>query len=539
MSVVKNKKREQLPRDIDALIALLEDRDELLVKRDERIAALEHTLAVYARMLFSSSSEKRRLTGIAAGHPHQLALFMADLVADAERIAEATGVTGHVEVEPPPPARRTGKNSRRAKSFPDHLQVVETLFELSEDKLVCACGGELHLIGFEETRELERIEVTIVHRKKRAKYACRCCEEGVVTAAAPGRVIDKGRLGPGFLAHVIAERFQFHMPYHRLEKKYAGEGLTLSRSVLKRSVARCAELLEPLYLELGKEVIAEPVIFTDDTTVTLARLAEREGSRTARIWVYLDKLGRHFYDFTDSRSRAGPERILKDFSGFMHADALGNYDIFYQSGLVTEVACWAHARRKFKDAMASDPKLAEEALELIGELYQVEKAARSQGLDAEGLRALRQQHSVPVLERIHAWLGVTEALVLPKSPMAKAVRYALNQWDALKVYTTDGRLEIDNNAAERALRPIAVGRKNWLFFQSQGGGKTAAIMMSLIQTAAAAGVNVKLYLRDVLQRIATESDVKKLLPHGWKQHFESDVEGRRNEIIELLVKSRG
>lgn len=222
----------------------------------------------------------------------------------------------------------------------------------------------------------------------------------------------------------------------------------------------------------------------------------------------------------------------------MHADALGNYDIFYESGLVTEAACWAHARRKFKDAASSDPKLAEEALELIGELYQVEKAAKSQGLDAKGLRALRQQHSVPQLERIHAWLGVTEALVLPKSPMAKAVRYALNQWDALKVYATDGRLEIDNNAAERALRPIAVGRKNWPFFQSQGGGKTAAIMMSLIQTAVAAGVNVKLYLRDVLQRIATESDVKKLLPHGWKQHFESEVEGRRNEIIELLVKSR-
>lgn len=532
MGVVKNKKQEALPRDVDALIALLED-------RDERIAALEHNLAVYARMLFSSSSEKRRLTGIAAGHPHQLALFMADLVADAERIAEATGATGHVEVEPPPPVRSTGRGRRRAKSFPDHLPVVETLFELPDDQRQCACGGELHLIGFEESNELERIEVTIRHRKKRGKYACRCCEEGVVTAAAPLRVIDKGRLGPGFLAHVIGERFQFHMPYHRLEKKYAGEGLTLSRSVLERSVARCAELLEPLYRELGKEVIAEPVIFTDDTTVTLARLVEREGSRTGRIWVYLDKRGRHFYDFTDSRSRAGPERILKDFSGYMHADALGNYDVFYQSGLVTEVACWAHARRKFTDASSSDPQLAEEALDLIGELYQVEKAAKSQRLDANSLCALRQQHSLPVLEKIHAWLGVAEASVLPKSPMAKAVRYALNQWDALNVYTTDGRLDIDNNAAERALRPIAVGRKNWLFFQSQGGGKTAAIMMSLIQTAAAAGVNVKLYLRDVLQRIVTESDVKKLLPHGWKQHFESDVEGRRNEIIELLVKSRG
>ena len=184
-------------------------------------------------------------------------------------------------------------------------------------------------------------------------------------------------------------------------------------------------------------------------------------------------------------------------------------------------------------------KLAGEALDLIGELYQVEKTAKGKQLDDEGIRTLREQYALPVLRRIHAWLGAAEASVLPKSPMGKAMRYALNQWDALNTYTVDGRLEIDNNAAERALRPIAVGRKNWLFFQSQGGGKAAVVMMSLIRTAEAAGVNVKLYLRDVLQRIATESDVKKLLPHAWKENFESEVLGRRNDLIELLVKSRG
>ena len=174
-------------------------------------------------------------------------------------------------------------------------------------------------------------------------------------------------------------------------------------------------------------------------------------------------------------------------------------------------------------------------MELIGKLYSIEAVARKQELDSAGIAALRREHALPILEEIHAWLGVVDAQVLPKSPMGAAVHYALAQWEALKVYVTDGRLEIDNNRSERAMKPVAVGRKNWLFVQTEGGGKTASIMMSLIQTAEAAGVNVKLYLRDVLQRIATESNVKKLLPHAWKQHFEADVVGRRNAIVDLLV----
>ncbi len=187
---------------------------------------------------------------------------------------------------------------------------------------------------------------------------------------------------------------------------------------------------------------------------------------------------------------------------------------------------------------STDAGLSEEALDLIGELYQIEKKAKEARLDDAAVAALRQEYSVPVLRRIRSWLAVTEATVLPKSPMGKAVRYAQNHWDALNTYLQDGRLEIDNNAAERAMRPIAVGRKGWLFYQTKGGGKTASILMSLIQTAEAAGVNVKLYLRDVLLRIATEKDVNKLLPHAWKQQFEGEVVGRRNEIIEMLAKNQ-
>ena len=527
MGVVKRRKRKDLPRDVDALIALIE-------RQDEAIAHLKHNLSVYARMLFGQSSEKRKLTGLASGHPHQMHLFAADLLADAERIASETGATGNIGVDFPAEAKRPRKKGRR-KEFPEHLPVVTSTFELPKEEQVCTCGGELHQIGFEETQELERIEITIVHKKKQAKYACRSCGDGVATAPGPGRVIDKGLLGPGFLAHVIGERFQFHMPYYRLEQKYAGEGLKLSRSVLERSVARCAELLEPLHKALGEEVLSKDIVFTDDTTVRMAQSGEAKKSKEARFWIYADKEGRHFYDFTDSRSREGPDLILAEFRGYLQADAYSVYDKLFESADVIEVACWAHVRRKFEKAHDSDPTLSDKALELIGDLYAIEKVAREKELPPEGVAELRQKYAVPALEKIHAWLGAAEAQVLPKSPMGEAIGYAVRQWKALTVYTTDGRLEIDNNRAERAMKPIAVGRKNWLFVLNEGGGKTAAIMMSLIRSAIGAGVNVKLYLRDVLQRIATESDVKKLLPHGWKQHFEAEVMGRRKEIIDFLI----
>lgn len=534
MGVVTKEKGQDLPRDVDALIALIQSRDVTIASRDERIDALEHNLAVFARMLFGKSSEKREFTGMAAGHPGQHHLFLADLVADAERIAEETGVVGHVEVERPDPAKQPKRKGRR-KKFPDHLPSVETLFELPEDQRRCDCGGKLHPMGFEESRELERLEITIVHKIKRAKYGCRECTDGVTTAPGPSRVIEKGMLGAGFLAHIICERFQFHMPYYRLEKKYASEGMDISRSVLERSVASCAARLKPLHTALREAIMSEDIVWTDDTTVTLVNPKGAGGSAKGRVWIYLDKPGRHYYDFTETREAKWPLEVFEGYEGFAQADAYPGYDALYASGKVIEVACWAHTRRKFESVASTDPDLSAEALALIGELYAIESKAREKKLDPKGIAALRAAHATPVLGRIDAWLAVTEAKVLRKSPMWKAVYYARAQWKALIVYVTDGRLDIDNNAAERAMRPIAVGRKNWLFYQTKGGGESACILMSLIRTAEAAGVNVKLYFRDVLQRIDTESDVKKLLPHEWKKHFEAEVLGRRNDILDLLL----
>jgi len=517
----------ELPQDVDALHALVIAHRAQIAEQREEIARLAHQYQVLAKLVFGRKSEKRAPEPMPPGL--QGHLFLADIAAEAERLAEAHRVVATVEV----PAH-TRTPAKRRGEFPDHLPLVRTVCELKDEDRVCACGGELKPFGEEVSRELERIETAIVHEIARTKYSCVKCHEGVVTAPWRGKVIDKGLLGPGFLAHVITERFANHQPYYRLEGKYRAEGLELSRSVLCESMARCAELLEPIAEELRKDVFASEVIHTDDTPVTLAQSLEG-GSRQARVWVYLNREGRHWYEFTDSRKRDGPARALKEFTGYLQADAYGGYDHLFFPGGATEVACWAHVRRKFVEAEATDPTLAKQAIDRIRVLFAIEEAAKN--LDDAARRELRESRARPLIEEFHAWLALAETQSLPKSPLGRAITYARNQWPALVRYLDDGRLAISNNAAERALRCLAVGRKNWLFFQREGGGKTAATLMSLLMTAKAAGVHPGDYFRDVLLRISTCTDAKLLTPHGWKQHFEAEVTGRRHALIEQIVRS--
>jgi len=542
---------EQLPDDANALRTMLLERDRMLVERDAKIeslnadvehlrtknAELAHNVEVYRRMAFGPSTE-RRTSGTDQGlHPSQGHLFATDLLADAERLAAETGVKGTIETSTASKPLKKKKGRRRSQ-FPDHLPTVTTRFELPADQRRCSCGGELHEIGVEQTKELERIEITVVHKLQRVKYGCRCCQEGVTTAAGPARVIEKGLLGPGFLANVAVERFGNHMPYHRLEKKYENEGLRISRSVLERSMATCADLLDPIWQELRRQVVESPAIFTDDTTVTIARGSSGK-SRKGRAWIYLDQKGDHFYDFTESRKRDGPLAVLQGYSGFIHADAFPGYDALFLPDCATEVACWCHVRRKYIEAEKAEPDLAGEALDRIRLLFAIERRAKDEQLDADARLALRQSESVPLLEELRAWLGATQTKVLPKSPMAAAIRYTLNQWEALIVFTTDGRLEMENNAAERALRAFAVGRKNWMFVQAIEGGVRSAILMSLVMTAKAIGLNAITYLRDVLLRISTESDVQKLTPRGWQEHYAEQVALDREDAVSRLLDRLG
>ena len=500
--------------------------------------ALKRRVEKLNKLFFGPSSEKRPAPSAPTGSPAQGHLFLAELVAEAQSTADRKSVEGSVGMTPAKAGWkvRDKKKGGRRPNFPKDAPVVTTEFHLPEDQLKCSCGCQLHLIGFETTKQLERIEMTIIAEEKRAKYACRSCEQGIRVAPGADRPFEKGILGTSFLSYLINERFGNHMPYYRIEKKHAKEGVDISRSVLERSMARCAERLEPLYELLKEQVQRADVLFTDDSPVTIANPSDRDsGSKKGRIWIYLDREGNHVYDFTDSRSSQGPRAWLADYKGFIHADAYPGYDEIFASEHVTEVACMAHTRRKFIDAESTEPVLAAEILSRIRELYLIEAIATENGFDDDQRQALRQEKALPILEELRVHLELVGAQALPQSPLGKAVAYAQRQWDALTVYATDGRLSIDNNAAERALRDIAVGRKNWLFFQSENGGKAAAIMLSLLKTAETAGVNTLDYFRDVLVRIDRERDWSKLLPVAWKEHFAGEIAEQRSRALAALA----
>ena len=528
-------------RSVQAMAATIEqlqqERDRAIAenaKLREEIAQLRHNVEAYRRMAFGPSSEKRKAPTAEDANAQQGWLFHQTLVAEALETADRKNADATISYSAP---KKPQRNGGRRKKFPEHTPEIATRYELPDEQRVCACGGTLHEMGVETCRELERVELTFVHRIERVKYACRSCDEGVRVAPGPDRPFEKGLLGRGFLGHLIVERFGHHMPYHRLEKKYAGEGLDVPRSTLERSAARCAERLAPLYDLLSEQVRCADVIFTDDTPVLIAQPSGGTGPKQGRVWIYLDRDGRTAYDFTDSRSQDGPLEWLKGFKGYMHADAYPGYDAAYVPDGAIEVACWAHARRKFVEAERSEPDLAAEILSRIRDLYGIERAAKDAELTDHDRYQLRQEEAPPILEELRARLAAMETQALPKSPLGKAIGYAQRQWAALCRYTEDGRLEIDNNAAERGLRGFAVGRKNWLFFQREGGGRTAAILASLLATAKAAGVEPVTYFRDVLVRIDRERDFSKLLPHAWKEHFAPEVERWRQETITRIGRA--
>jgi hypothetical protein len=357
----------------------------------------------------------------------------------------------------------------------------------------------------------------------------------VVTAEPPaGQVIDKGLPGPGLVAHVITSKYADHLPLYRQEAMLARHGVDIARSTMCGWMKASADLLAPLVQLMARRIRGSKVIHTDDTPVPVQdpgpRPRNRGKTKTGRLWVYLGD-ARHPYtvfDYTPDRSRDGPAAWLKDYEGYLHADAFGGYDGIYATQAIIELACWAHARRKFYDARTSDPARAHHVLAVIRLLYDVERDATSGGLDADERLALRQQRSRPLLDQLHAWLLDEKNAVLPKSPMGGAINYALNNWDALLRYTTDGDLAIDNNAAERAIRPLTVGRKNYLFLGSDTGGRTAATLYSLTATAKRHNLDPFVYLRDVLASIGATplSQLDQFLPDRWRdQQLEEIAQG--------------
>ena len=335
--------------------------------------------------------------------------------------------------------------------------------------------------------------------------------------------IAKGLPGPGLLAHLIVSKYVDHLPLHRLERIYERQGLFLPRSTLCDWLAACAQLLRPLYDVLVARVLQSRSLHTDDTTVKMQELVSHL-LVTARLWVYLGDAAQPYnvFDFTRTRQRDGPQQFLANYRGYLHADAFSGYDGLYlpdprtAAARIVEVACNAHARRKFYDARVSDALRSHQALAYYRQLYVLERAAKDFS-DTQRLQ-MRQDLSVPILHQFHQWLQAQRPQVLPKSPMAAALGYALNNWTALLRYTEAGLLAIDNNVAEREMKRIAIGRKNWLFVGSPQGGQTAAVLFSFTSTCQRLGIEPWAYLQDVLTRLPTTPAGQRddLLPDHWQ-----------------------
>jgi hypothetical protein len=352
--------------------------------------------------------------------------------------------------------------------------------------------------------------------------ACACCE-AICQAPLPSRPIERGRPGPGLLAHVLVNKYADHCPLYRQSQIFEREGIDLDRSTLSDWVGKSAALLEPLADVIGRYVQRGQAIFADDTPI---KMQAKGKCKTARIWTYVrDERAwagadppAAWYQFTVDRKGEHPAKHLADYKGWMHADGYAGFNDLYRSGAVHEVACMAHIRRKFTDLYQSEGSvIAEEAIKRIAGLYAVEKAARGQAPDARV--RLRQARAKAIFDDLETWLQAQLPKISGKSDLAKAIRYALTRMKKLRPYLDHGFLELDNNSAERSMKPVALGRKNYLFVGSQGGGKSAAIAYSLIETAKLNGVDPQAWLTDVLGRIADHKITRldELLPWRYAQ----------------------
>jgi transposase len=362
----------------------------------------------------------------------------------------------------------------------------------------------------------------------------------VTTAPTASGPIAGGLAAPGLLAFVIVSKFVEHMPLYRQQDELARADILISRSTLCNWLEQCAQLFKPLVDLMHKEVLRSEIIQGDETPVPVLDRT-RDSTRKGYIWTTIGDRAHPYttFHYTDSRSRDGPAKFLKGFVGYLQTDAYASYEsvVNASAGKIIAVGCWAHVRREFFDARHNQPREVHYVLGLIAQLYDVEDEVRRRS-DEERLAA-RQERSLPVLKRLEAYLREQKGLTLPKSQFGKAINYALNQWEALLLYASDGRLEIDNNSSERTLRPCAIGRKNWMFFGSDRGGETAAILMSILAGAKRHGIEPFAYVRQLLIALSSaDVDLRTLLPDVWiAAHPEHFLQYRRDEA-EVAARAR-
>src|SRR5437667_660576 len=509
-----------LPDDIETL-------KRLVIGRDEMIAKLMAEIARLKRWRFGRSAE--RIDAALA----QLQLLLGDLpAAAAGEVSDAAVLPVEESTQSPPLQQRVTRLRRVPRALPAHLP-RETIVHTPASRNCPECGMQMRKLGEDISEMLDFVPGYFkVLRHVRPKFSCGHCA-AIIQLPAPSRPIDRGLPAPGLLAQVIVSKYGDHCPPYRQQGIYRRSGVDLDRATLAEWVGSASRLLEPLVASLGRYVCAAEKLHADDTPVPVLDPG-RGKTKTGRLWTYVrdDRPGASrdppavWYRYSPDRKGEHPQAHLRGFRGILQADAYSGFAPLYESAQIVEASCWAHARRKFYDLYVIDRSpIATEAIQRIGALYAIEREIRG-SLPAHRA-TVRQRCAGPLLAALHAWLSATLQRVSAKSELAGAIKYALVRWSALTRYRDDGRIEIDNNSAERAIRPVVLGRRNYLFAGSDAGGERAANIYSLIGTALLNAMDPYLYLRQVLERIAEHpiNRVVELLP--WNLALDASAERLR------------
>jgi transposase len=513
---------DQLPNNPEELKALILTKDEVILSKDEHIGILEDQIRVLKKAIFGRKSEKRPVDEEGA---HQLHLFNEAEVLVEQEAQKKLVIPEHTRQKP------------KRKPLPENLPRVEVIHDIDESQKMCACGAELSRIGEEVHEELDIIPAKIrVIRHIRYKYACKNknCEgvesEGptVKIAPPPAHIVPKGLATPGLIAYIAVSKYADALPLYRQEKIFSRYGIELNRSTMAGWMVKAAQCCNPLLELLYKELHSGPLVNVDETPLQVLNEPGRANTTKSYMWVFRggppDKPA-VLFRYSQTRSGEVPREVLGEYSGYCQTDAFSGYDALEVANPgILLVGCFAHVRRNFVKVIDARGKAAKNrrgsadvALEYIGGLYKIEKIARQRQLSPEQIVCLRREQAVPVLEEFKAWLDKRLSQTPPKGLLGQAMSYALTQWPRLIRYLENGHISPDNNAAENAIRPFVVGRKNWLFSGHPNGAHAAATLYSFIETAKACGLEAYRYLRFLFEKIPyaqTEQDYRSLLPQN-------------------------